>query len=238
MTSSNGDIFRVTDHLCGEFTGPRWNSPHKGKWRGALMFSLICVSINGWVNNGVAGDLRRHRPHYDVIVMLMIKNRDPFILWSQHLGYQWPGEGKNQDITRHSVGLNFPFSGLEAEVSTVYQSVGDKRVSSPIPLTVLANVDHGYALCIMSLKRLSIICKSFNDLGICWLINHISYSWIGAMGLIYEVHCRSLKSGEACSVAINTLRSRQNGHHYANDIFKLIFVYCNCFVSIKDPRVY
>ena len=27
MTSSNGDIFRVTGHLCGEFTGPRW-IPH------------------------------------------------------------------------------------------------------------------------------------------------------------------------------------------------------------------
>ena len=38
------------------------NSPHKGQWRGALMFSLICTRINGWVNNGEAGDLRRHRP--------------------------------------------------------------------------------------------------------------------------------------------------------------------------------
>ena len=27
------------------------NSSHKGQWRGALMFSLICVWINGWVNN-------------------------------------------------------------------------------------------------------------------------------------------------------------------------------------------
>ena len=45
------------------------NSPHKGQWRGALMFSLICDRINGWVNNGEAGDLRRHRAHYDVIVM-------------------------------------------------------------------------------------------------------------------------------------------------------------------------
>ena len=26
------------------------NSPHKGQWRGALIFSLICVWINGWVN--------------------------------------------------------------------------------------------------------------------------------------------------------------------------------------------
>ena len=45
------------------------NSPHKGQWRGALMFSLICVWINGWVNNGKAGDLRRYRAHYDVSVM-------------------------------------------------------------------------------------------------------------------------------------------------------------------------
>ena len=44
-------------------------SPHKGQWRGALMFSLICVLINGWVNNREAGDLRRYCAHYDVIVM-------------------------------------------------------------------------------------------------------------------------------------------------------------------------
>ena len=46
------------------------NSPHKGQWHGALMFSLICVWINGWVNNGEAGDLRRYRTHYDVTVIL------------------------------------------------------------------------------------------------------------------------------------------------------------------------
>ena len=49
----------------------RWprRSPHKGQWRGALMFSLICAWINGWVNNREAGDLRRHRAYYDVSVM-------------------------------------------------------------------------------------------------------------------------------------------------------------------------
>ena len=47
------------------------NSPvNKGQWRGALMFSLICAWINGWVNNREAGNLRRHRAHYDVIVMI------------------------------------------------------------------------------------------------------------------------------------------------------------------------
>ena len=45
------------------------NSPHKGQWRGALMFSLIYARMNGWVNNREAGDLRRHRADYDVTVM-------------------------------------------------------------------------------------------------------------------------------------------------------------------------
>ena len=27
------------------------NSPHKGQWRGALMFSLICAWINGWLSS-------------------------------------------------------------------------------------------------------------------------------------------------------------------------------------------
>ena len=47
------------------------NYLHRGHWRGDLMFSLICTRINGWVNNGEAGDLRRYRAHYDVTVMLL-----------------------------------------------------------------------------------------------------------------------------------------------------------------------
>ena len=44
-------------------------SPHKGQGREALMLSLICAQINGWVNNREVGDLRRHRTNYDVTVM-------------------------------------------------------------------------------------------------------------------------------------------------------------------------
>ena len=47
------------------------NSAHKGQWRGALMFSLICARINGWVNTSVACDLRRHQAHCDVIIMII-----------------------------------------------------------------------------------------------------------------------------------------------------------------------
>ena len=48
------------------------NFPLRGQWRGALIFSLICARINGWVNNREAGDLRRHRVHYDVILMIFV----------------------------------------------------------------------------------------------------------------------------------------------------------------------
>ena len=46
------------------------NSRHKGQWRGALMFSLICASTNGCTNNLDAGDLIGHRAHYDVTAMI------------------------------------------------------------------------------------------------------------------------------------------------------------------------
>ena len=44
------------------------NSLHKGQWRG--VFSLICYRINGLVNKREAGDLWRHRIHFDVIVVI------------------------------------------------------------------------------------------------------------------------------------------------------------------------
>ena len=46
----------------------RWpvNSPHKGQWREALMFSLICARTNGLANIRDAGD-SRHK--YDIIVL-------------------------------------------------------------------------------------------------------------------------------------------------------------------------
>ena len=56
MTSTNRNIFHVT-----------------GQWRGALMFSLICVGTNGWVNNGDVGDLRRHWAHYAVTVSNLMR---------------------------------------------------------------------------------------------------------------------------------------------------------------------
>ena len=64
------ETFSALLALCAGNSPVPVKSPHKGQWRRAFMFSLICAWINDWVNNREAGDLRRHRGHYDVNVML------------------------------------------------------------------------------------------------------------------------------------------------------------------------
>ena len=68
MTSSNGNILRVTGHLCGEFSGPGEFPAQRPVTRSFDVFFDL-VWINEWVNNREAGDLRRYRANYDVTVM-------------------------------------------------------------------------------------------------------------------------------------------------------------------------
>ena len=62
---------RYWPFVCLIYRSPM-NSPHKDPWRGALMFSLICAWINGWVNNREADDLRCYRAHYDATIMYFL----------------------------------------------------------------------------------------------------------------------------------------------------------------------
>ena len=73
MTSSNGNIVHVTVLFVRGIH--RWpvNSPHKGQWRGALIFSLICAWTNNWANDGDTCDLRHHRAYYDVNLIISLK---------------------------------------------------------------------------------------------------------------------------------------------------------------------
>ena len=67
MTSSNGNIFRVTGHLCGEFTGPRW-IPHT-KASDAELWCYFDLRPNkrlgkqsrGWWFETLSPPLWRHR---------------------------------------------------------------------------------------------------------------------------------------------------------------------------------
>ena len=63
------ETFSALLALCAGNSPVTGEFPHKGQWRGALMFTSICVWINYWAKNREAGDLRRHRAHYGVTVM-------------------------------------------------------------------------------------------------------------------------------------------------------------------------
>ena len=87
------ETFSALLAFCAGISPVSVNSPHKGQWRGALMFSLICAPINDWVNNREAGDLRRYRCHYEVIVMNVkpalwyhMRNRSAHMIWDQLCG--------------------------------------------------------------------------------------------------------------------------------------------------------
>ena len=69
MTSSNGNIFRVTGHLCGKFTGHRWISHTRPVTRSFDVYFDLHPNERLSKNNREAGDLRRFLVHYDVIVM-------------------------------------------------------------------------------------------------------------------------------------------------------------------------
>ena len=129
------ETFSALLALCAGKSPVPVNSPHKGQWRGALMFSLICVWINGWVNNREAGDLRRYRGHYDVNVMeynnyahasrsllfshlLLCKSMYPwFLLWY----------GGN-----HMLIIIIPMSGQQLRRWFRWRRTGAKSLSEPM----------------------------------------------------------------------------------------------------------
>ena len=66
------EIFSALLALCEGIYRSPVNSPHKGQWHGALMFSLICAWIDGWIYNDEAGDLIRHNAQYGVPEMILV----------------------------------------------------------------------------------------------------------------------------------------------------------------------
>ena len=120
MTSSNGNIFRVTGLLCGNSPVTAVNSPHKGQWRGALMSSLICTWTDSWANNGDAGDLRRYRAHCDVIVM-------KYFLLELH----WPHNWNPHPVTQGPATIHYVDAG-EKEISPLEIKVDTYCVQSQL----------------------------------------------------------------------------------------------------------
>ena len=73
MTSSNGNIFRVTGPFCGEFTGHRGEFPSQKPVKRSLDVYFHLRLNKRSVNNREAGSLRRHSALYDVTVMTSVR---------------------------------------------------------------------------------------------------------------------------------------------------------------------
>ena len=70
MTSSNGNIFRITIPFWGESIGHRWIPLIKASDTELCCFLWsLPEQTNISANNRDAGNLRRHRAHYDITVM-------------------------------------------------------------------------------------------------------------------------------------------------------------------------
>ena len=126
MTSSNGNMFRVTGFCAGNSPVTAGNSPVSE----ALMLSLICAWTKGWVNNQDADDLRRHRAHYDVTVM-----------WCR-IVIQWSGQPWDLSAFKPSNGNMFRVTGFCAGNSPV--TAGNSPVSEALMLSLICAWTKGW----------------------------------------------------------------------------------------------
>ena len=132
------------------------NSHHKGQWRGAVMFSLICVWTNGWANHRDTVDLRRS-------------------LWRHCCG--WRLLHAQNELTQNA-NLH-PRNKLVSLSWKIKERSWTMEIQSSMQFTPLSFAWSWYLCCL---------------------------SWL------------------------NTLRPRQNGRHFADDIFKGIFVKENVWI--------
>ena len=80
------------------------------------MFSLICVWINGWVNNREAGDWRRYRTHYDVRVMSNLTFQGRCIIIKYKYTYLSPNKTNTQRVNCEGKILGHVLVGTEVEL--------------------------------------------------------------------------------------------------------------------------
>ena len=96
MTSSNGNILRVTGPLWGE-SGDRWIPLTKASDAELWCFVWSAPEQNSWANNGDAGELRRHCAYYDVTVMITVSLAINYLVCTTCCPYNAIQYGQNEN---------------------------------------------------------------------------------------------------------------------------------------------
>ena len=110
------------------------NPPRKDQWHGALLFSLICAGTNGWVNNRDTGDLRRHRSHYDVTVMICVNTVNISQNPHNRLPIARPWDGGMGVICMHKLWFMFFLSHCSTACNIMLYCVGPRHNGSRLYL--------------------------------------------------------------------------------------------------------
>ena len=151
------------------------NSPHKGQWRGALMFSLICAWINDWANNRDAGDFRHHCAHYDFTVMLYYMLYCCFSSPHRKVWHITPfffkrtQSWRNNDVTRFALdtGSLLP-TRRESRARWVWGQKNPSRFSSSCQITCWWNRGNTFSIKHSSIRRTTFQNLNVSRLGL-WL---------------------------------------------------------------------
>ena len=115
-----------------------------GNSRGASIFFFICAWINGWVNNPEAGDLRRHRAHCDVRVMVSQLHPDyqhassTTDTWCQSIS---SGTIHYDDVIMSAIASQI--TSLTIVYSTVYPDVDQSKHQSSASLAFVWGIHRG-----------------------------------------------------------------------------------------------
>ena len=136
IKSSNENIFRVT--VWGIHRSPV-NSPHKGQWRGYLIF-FICAWTNSWANNGDSEDLRHHRAHYGVTVMGFCLNFGVWLVpYLTHIVYFVLSH--YTDVIMSSIASQI--TSLTIVYSAVYSGADQRKHQSSASLVFVLGIHRG-----------------------------------------------------------------------------------------------
>ena len=188
------EIFFALVAICAGNSPVTGEFPAQRPVTGALMFSLICAWVNGWVNNREAGHLRRHRADYDIIVMV----------WKK---------GHNVSRIKAYLYIN--------TVQCRYNAVQYRKIL-PKWLRAEYQSDAGFAKHTPYLYRV-LFCEYFLENWLRYngtaMYSNCTFPDVINQTTAIEFLALSFLESLSSRYRVSTLRPRQNGHHFPDDIF-------------------
>ena len=157
------------------------NSPHKGQWGGALMFTSITAWINGSGNNREAGDLRRHHAHYDVTAMIIMPSALGMVWYLSKTGFRFHyphPHPRMSGLWRQTITRSFPDSKVYgANMGPTWDlSAPDGPHVGPM------NLAFSFSVVSSSIATWSFICWSLNKRFAILQITQLNFLFNGTSG--------------------------------------------------------